>query len=350
MGRLFNALLWARPNGVGLERDGLIMESALRRLFGDRVIVTIKDPFGLPPSPLYDASVAIHFEVVKPELLRYAKRNLFIANPEWFFRSWLPGLQLFDGTLCRTQDSLRMAEEYLERERYAFIGWTPFPIGGRWPELPEVPPRCSDSEADFIHIVGRSALKGTAEVVRAWRDSGIGDRGGRLLLLHQMAPLDLPAIIEAEECPGLTVVSGKVEDSQLEEWRRTIPVAVQPSYAEGYGYVIAEAAAAGQLVITSDAAPMNEREVSGLHSLLVKTGPAQYYPQRVGRYVVPDVEDLRQKFGTAWIMMQNRERLRDARETAYDYARFNAERADGKGFLSNLKAAFRRYVPGVINE
>ncbi|KAJ0401729.1 hypothetical protein P43SY_003050 [Pythium insidiosum] len=137
------------------------------------------------------------------------------------------------------------------------------------------------TEPSFIHVGGSSSQKGTARVLRCW-----------------LSRPDLPTIdvfvskhnykrLFAEEFDhelqsghdNVRLHVGQLDAASFGRHIAEASVFLCPSYMEGYGHYINQARAAGGLIVTTNAAPMNEL-VTPSSGVLVDA-PTSYFPQQL---------------------------------------------------------------------
>src|SRR5690606_10342903 len=86
-----------------------------------------------------------------------ARRNLWVPNPEWFKPCWRDDLGDLSGTLCKTHHA---------EDIFAGLGCRPRFVGFTSEDrLDRAVPR----QRRFLHLAGKSPVKGTEAVLEAWR-------------------------------------------------------------------------------------------------------------------------------------------------------------------------------------
>jgi glycosyltransferase involved in cell wall biosynthesis len=297
-----NINIYTKRNGVGLEADANILKAAL----ADHQ-VTIYD---WDKSRRVDyATVGIHLEHIRKEYLTRSGLNLLIPNPEWFDRRFHGLLKHIDVVLCKTQDAIRIFSAVHNDCRY--IGFT---------SLDRNSP--AQRRREFLHLAGKSSHKGTDQIFQLWQS-------------HDMPSLTLQRLEKKHilEKKNYTFVGNRVDD--IGAFLSGFQFHLCPSECEGFGHYINEALSTGAIVITTDAAPMNEL-VSSDYGILVK---AHHVGQHNwgSRYVV-DINDLKEKIEMCSMLPDWRvqEMSRKAREAF--------ENRDRK-FRLNIKNFMRCVVP-----
>lgn len=216
-------------NGAGLQREYTQLRAELER----RGHVVHGIPHRGPacvPSP---ADVNIFLETVVPSLFSSARQNWAVPDPEWWFPEW--PLDVWDRVLCKTHDATRIYKG-LVGDRCEFLGWQ-----ARDAYDPTIP-----RMRTFLHVAGKSVAKNTEAVLDGAKRAGV--------------PVTVVARCRREPIT--------IADAQLDHWRNSHQFCLLPSAYEGFGHSLHEAYACGQVVLTTDAAPMNE------------TGPAILIPAK----------------------------------------------------------------------
>ncbi|MBO9716984.1 MAG: glycosyltransferase [Pseudoxanthomonas sp.] len=231
---------WAsEPVGLGRGgRSGLAGEAALwaRRLWHGRV------------------DTQIFIERVYRRCLPLADHNLLMPNPEWVRDKWRPLLPRFERVLCKTLHAQRVFEA--EGCRTTYIGFT---SDDRFdPAVPRV--------GEFFHLAGASPAKGTEALLAAWRKHPEWPR----LTVVQAPRHARPGA----ERPNLDHRVGYLRDADLRVLQNRCLFHVCPSEVEGFGHYLVEAMSVGAVVLTTDAAPMNEH-VTAERGVMIGTSPGR---------------------------------------------------------------------------
>lgn len=209
-------------NGVGLQQDYVLLKKALEHRGHEVQGVQ----FNAKPFLVQRADVNIFLEVVTNAAIPAAKQQWVVPNPEWWFAGW--DALSWDLVLAKTRDCERIFTQKFGR-RCQYIGWVARDL--YQPSVKRV--------RRFLHVAGKSRFKNTAAVIAGCREA------------------KLP----------LTVVGNHVEaewqrlsDEDLTHLMNSHFCHIMPSAYEGYGQVLHEALGCGQVIITTDAPPMNEIE------------------------------------------------------------------------------------------
>lgn len=247
-----NLIGW--DNGVGLSRDLRLIEQALRDA-GYRVSLQsargrgkLRKWFGpwlqrarlagrrLVGAERFDLNIML--EHVAPEYLQSAARNAFIPNPEWCLPRDVRRLRRVDGVMTKTRHA-----EQIFRNRGAAIAPIGFTSSDR--HLPHVERQCT-----FLHLAGRSSAKRTRVVLETW---------ARHPEWPTLTVVQHPRMADIR--PRASNIVHRVDylaDAELRELQNANLFHLCPSETEGFGHYIVEALSVGAVVLTTDAAPMNE--------------------------------------------------------------------------------------------
>ncbi len=223
--------IFSLNNGRGLERDRQVLKAALENLGHT---VREKELWDLPNSSEPQVDINISFEFIVPAWLSYAQHNWFIPNPECYFQK-IPLLDEVDLILCRTRQAENIFQS-LKKKTY-FLGFTSRDFYDQTIEK---------NYFTSFHLAGTSPLKGSTAIVDLWRGN-----------------LSLPKLVivwnnGALNQPNVDWKNQPISEEDLHHFQNACGIHLCPSSREGYGHYIMEGLAAGAVVITTDAPPMNE--------------------------------------------------------------------------------------------
>lgn len=238
--------LIGRDNGAGLSRDMALLADALRGAGHEVTLAALPHRGRLAEwltrrrlarrTPVFDVNLML--ERIRPEFAAASQRNVLIPNPEYFRPQDRAALAQMDAVWVKT----RHAEAL-----FAALGARTHYIGFSSPDryLPEVP-----RHASFFHGPGRSGNKGTAALLALWA-------------AHPEWPTLTVAWrrkhIEHAELPdNIRLIRDHLDDDAYRRLQNEHRFHLCPSQTEGYGHYLAEAMSCSAVVVTLDAAPMNE--------------------------------------------------------------------------------------------
>lgn len=226
-------------NGAGLQKDAELF-SALLEKFGHKTRLLAYDR---PHTGIsYPADINVFMEVMPKELMHNSSENWFMPNSEWYdIRNIDPLIPSVSKILCKTKDCLRIWESKVPN-RCVYTG---FEAEDLWDNAPP-----ASRQNNFFHLAGNSGTKNTQAIINAWKQFRL--------------PYNLEVVIRDLSYVPLCVGVPNVEHHQrlAQEYVRMAFnlrwFHLMPSQYEGYGHSLHEALGCGQLVITTNAAPMNQ--------------------------------------------------------------------------------------------
>jgi hypothetical protein len=260
--------LIGKANGVGLSRDFELLAAALqacgcevtlrgcerrdRRRRRNLLTRTAARARGLArarrgPRGGMPFEVNLMLEHVWPQFLHEADSNVLVPNPEWFDRRDLA----FLGAAQRVWAKTGMAQR-LFSARGCHAVQIGFDSCDRYDPAVE-------RQGHFLHLAGRSPLKGTARVLALWRRH---PEWPTLTLVQDAAAAGAAAGAGPARPAGLPgnvrLYADFLDDAELRRLQNAHRFHLCTSEAEGWGHYIAEAMSVGAVALTCDAPPMNE--------------------------------------------------------------------------------------------
>lgn len=229
-----NIISHSLSNGAGKEVDVIILKRELEKL-GHRV--NLCDYYKVRSVP--SADINLFLAQFKPEWYSRAKLNWFIPNAEFCTASPID-LHSFDLVLCKTEESLKIFQPICKQAYY--LGFTS--VDHYRPSLA----RKMDFSR-YLHVAGKSRVKGTGAVIKAWSDN---PSFPRLILLRHHTGTDF-TIPE-----NIKLINQRISTNSLLKLQNESGIHLCPSKTEGFGHYLMEAMSAGAVVITTDGPPMNE--------------------------------------------------------------------------------------------
>ena len=318
--------IMSRANGGGLQRDLQLVADVLSRAgfavqavgFGNEKGVRALRIAGMRVAALWRGrpDLQLSLEHVYPQALGLARRNLLMPNPEWFRPHYRPSLPRFDALLCKTRHAGRIFDALGCNTRH--VGFT----SADRHDGTVVRERC------FLHLAGKSPVKGTEAVVAAWRRHPEWPT----LVVVQNRRNARPG----QPAPNIDFRVGHVADDELRRLQNACRFHVCPSEAEGFGHSLVEAMGVGAINITTDGEPMNEL-VTPEHGLLV--APRRFGELGLARRFFVDADGVDQAVARA---LQLDATALDAMSRR---ARAAFDAIDG-GFRQALPEAIAAFLPG----
>ncbi len=232
-------LIVSRTNRFGLDQDVRILRDALATIGIDAAVARPRARGWLDVVRGRNAADRIiHIERVHWRWLGAAAEHFVIPNQERFPPRILRVIRRVDRVLAKT----RHAESI-----FSGLGLATTLLGFRSRDC-----RLPSVEKDWsrcLHVVGRSTMKGTEDVIAAW---------ARHPQWPELVIVEDPSQPKRTVPGNVTVVSRYLDEDQLRALQNGCGIHICPSRSEGWGHYIHEAMSCGAVVITTDAPPMNE--------------------------------------------------------------------------------------------
>ena len=263
--------LIARTNGVGLDRDVDLVAEILKEAGHEITRSHCRD------APLWHRwrigsarfDFNIFMERIFPRWISHASQNIIIPNQERFPERHLQLLKKIDHILCKSRHSLEIFSKH-----HPSCHLSSFTSKDLY--QPQVP----FSQNTFLHLAGRSTLKGTETILALWEKHP--EWPELLLLQHkENAPKSVP--------PNVTLRTDYIPTDELNRIMNTHRLHLCPSLSEGWGHYIVEAMACQATVLTTDGPPMNEL-VTPQRGHLIKV--ASHDARHLGTNFMVDPADL----------------------------------------------------------
>lgn len=254
--------LISRDNGVGLSLDANLLTDLFTEAGHE---VTFHD---WQTKTMDRVDVAFHLELVSRTLAQCADRNIALLNLEWYPSEWIKYLPAFDQIWAKSAYAMRFCQSRGGKD-VRFTGFTGLDLYD-----PKV-----KRELRCMHLRGRSSMKGTELVIRAW------ERAPDLppLTIISKDPVNVPTSLSDR----ITVIDSPT-DEERNRLMNEASIHVCPSIAEGWGHYITEAMSVGAAVVTTDASPMNEH-IRPDWGYLVGVAKTRAHHQAILTYTSPEL-------------------------------------------------------------
>ena len=244
-------------NQYGLSNDASILVSNLRTISNIEKHFSFKvRPVNFYCSECGTADINFFLELPNPLLIHSGKINILIPNQEWFFKTWIDYLPLFDEIWCKTIDCLNKFKSIIDnrnkvnkenkenkenlslKENGHYVGWT---------SLDRLSLKYDKNYEQCIHIAGKSILKGTQHLINCWKED--------FPHLHLIYNGQSHEFTKTDR-KNISYYSERLNNDELIKLMNSCAIHICPSEAEGYGHYLNEARSCQAIIITTDAEPM----------------------------------------------------------------------------------------------
>lgn len=218
-------------NGAGKEIDVEILKEELEKLGHSVNCFEF-----LTDTTISSADINLFLAKFDLNLFSTAKLNWLLVNPDFCYGT-LEELKQFDLILCKTKEAFRIFKPINE---VYYLGFT-----SRDCYLPSIPKNFSR----YLHLAGKSPLKGTEEVIETWK------RHPEFSELICVKRTENDTIIFPS---NIQLISHRISSDSLLQFQNGCGIHVCPSKTEGFGHSLVEGMSTGAVVVTINAPPMNE--------------------------------------------------------------------------------------------
>jgi len=270
------------------EKSGLMQDANLLRAVISAFIPEVKIfriPHMLPECP--DAELNIFLEVINPLLLPFARKNVWIPNPEWTHKTWIPYLKMVDEVWAKTRECYDI---------FSVMGVKTILTG--WSSLD----KCWDlTEKKNYHKaivpVGNNIFRYPKPILQAYErirqtDS---DLFKKLPILHivyneKNMKIFVPEALSEKVVPHPEVMPEAEYNSLLKECGLCICLSV----IEGFGHAVNEAMSAGCNLLLSPIKPFMENLAPDYLDCVYYTAVSETHPNAdcLGTLVDSDINSI----------------------------------------------------------
>jgi hypothetical protein len=228
---------------LGLNQDAALLRGLLVNQFPDCTIcrVTSNQP------ECAEAEINIFIEVINPGLLSYAGYNVWIPNPEWMYRTWIPYIPMMDSIWVKTREAEEIFSAYTSKVRY--IGWT---------SIDKVyEPKKNYGKA--MVLVGKNPYRNPKPLLKAYYDifQSNPELFAKLPELHIPHNSAEVQFFVPPDLPKVTLHS-VMSESDYDMLLHECGLAICLSNCEGFGHAVNEAMSAGCNLLLSNIKPFQE--------------------------------------------------------------------------------------------
>ena len=254
----------------GLSQDANLLRGVLTAFIPD--VRINKVPHNFPECP--EAELNIFLEVISPVLIPFARKNVWVPNPEWTYKTWIPYLKMIDEVWAKTTETQNIFESL--GAKTVFTGWSS--LDKAWD--PTQPKNYNKA----IVPVGRNIFRYPKPILQAYERirTNTPDLYKKLPELHIVYNSKSMQIFVPDTLSKKVVVHGEMmPESEYNSLLKECGLCVCISVAEGFGHAVNEAMSAGCNVLISDIKPFKQNLVDDSLS-------CSYYAARKETHEHPD--------------------------------------------------------------
>lgn len=235
----------------GLTQDVNLLRGMLTVVFDKDVDISVI-PHVYPQCR--DADYNIFLEVINPSLFSYARKNIWIPNPEWTYKSWTPYLNMVDEIWVKTLEARRIFNEAVNYQKpVKFIGWSS--IDKAWA------PDQKKNYSKAIVPIGKNIFRQPKAIFQSYMafKEHNPDVYAKLPVLYIVySPQDM-TIRCPEQIQDKVILKAEVmKQNEYDELMKECGLCICLSVAEGFCHAVNESMSAGCNLLLSPIAPFRE--------------------------------------------------------------------------------------------
>jgi len=269
-------------NQYGLSNDIKLLINNLKKSFYDKYQIAFNFVnFYMNRCP--EADINIFLEIVNGPMTKKAKYNIFVPNQEWFYKHWEVYLDCYDMILCKTHHTYRMFSKFVKEHQLntevKYISWS---------SIDRYYPNIKKDYKKILHLCGRSIYKNTQLTINAWKPTY-----PELYIVFNPKFVKLKPKLQ----DNIKYLQTRLDEGRLTQLMNVCGIHLCCSSTEGFGHYLNEAKSAGAVVLTTDAAPMNELITTGSNNgFLVSVSKKVALEKTFGYQVEFTLEDFQTVF------------------------------------------------------
>jgi len=225
---------------TGVSQDVHILHGMIVHALGQETQIR-HIPHYYPQCP--QAEVNFFIEVINPTLFIFAKKNIWIPNPEWTYKTWEPYARMVDEIWVKTHEAEKLFEEWSSKVRY--IGWT---------SIDKVMPEKKNYWKAIVPV-GKNVWRNPRPLIQTYmwikkNDPTLFPGLPELHIVHDPNHVPLPPI-PAEVKEKIILHSEVMKEKEYDELLQECGLCICLSAAEGFGHAVNEAMSAGCVMLLS---------------------------------------------------------------------------------------------------
>lgn len=190
------------------------------------------------------AEVNFFIEVMNPSLLPYAGKNIWIPNPEWTYKTWVPYCKMVDEIWVKTHEAERLFGEICDTP-IRYIGWT---------SIDKVMPEKKNYWKAIVPV-GKNLWRNPMPILQVYnvlakKDPSLFKHLPELHIVHAPEHVAAPPI-PAEIADKVKLHSEVMSEKDYDELLQECGLCICMSAAEGFGHAVNEAMSAGCVLMLS---------------------------------------------------------------------------------------------------
>ena len=243
-------IITSRQKVSGLTQDTMILRGMLALAFEDKIeIQTI--PAVYPHCP--EADYNIFLEVINPSLFAYARKNIWIPNPEWTYKAWIPYLDMVDEIWVKTHEAYDIFKKHTTTPIH-YIGWSS--IDKYWN-----PEKDKKNYSKALVPLGKNIYREYKVLFDAYLKIKTENPSlySKLPVLHVVhSPLHITVTVDNEIAEKVVLHSEIMKQDDYDELVKECGLCICLSGAEGFCHAVNECISGGCHLLLSHIRPFTD--------------------------------------------------------------------------------------------
>lgn len=232
---------------TGVSQDMYLLHGMLAHVLGQETEIRHVPHFH---PQCAEAEVNFFIEVVNPALFMYARKNVWIPNPEWTYQTWKPYARLVDAIWVKTHEAAKLFEDWECPVEY--IGWS---------SIDKVRPERKNYHKAIVPT-GKNIWRNPRPIIEVYlniqkREPQFYKTLPELHVVHNPQAVPLPPLPE-QIADKVKLHSEVMKEADYDELLQECGLCICMSAAEGFGHAVNEAMSAGCVLMLSPIEPFRE--------------------------------------------------------------------------------------------
>jgi len=233
-------IIGTHKKDTGVSQDVHILHGMIVHALGEDTQIR-HVPHYYPQCP--QAEVNFFIDVINPALFIFAKKNIWIPNPEWTYKTWEPYTRMVDEIWVKTHEAEKLFSEWTPNVRY--VGWT---------SIDKVVPEKKNYWKAIVPV-GKNVWRNPRPIIQTYmwihkNDIGLYRGLPELHIVHSPEHVPLPAL-PTEVADKIILHSEVMQEKEYDALLQECGLCICMSAAEGFGHGINEAMSAGCVMMLS---------------------------------------------------------------------------------------------------
>jgi len=221
-----------------------------------------------------EAEINVFFEVLNPSLFTYARKNIYIPNQEWTYKTWKSYLTNIDEIWTKTYEAYNIFKDLHPNVKY--IGWTSIGRGVFKKNFHKA-----------VYPAGKNIYRHPQLIVDAYETHSALERLPELHVIYDSSrmKLNVPDSLKSK----IKTYPNTLKQSKYDEIIQDCGLSICISGAEGFGHAVNECASTGSILLLNEIQPFKEFEYQ---SIMCQNSQEIKHPECIGVICKTEVAEV----------------------------------------------------------